>query len=76
MARFIEIKQKDGNNIVLLNTDYVITAKYHHNGDYAPFYSVILEVEKNDHTEFLIIDFETKAEAIEFLDKNFLLFNS
>jgi len=76
MARFIKLPQKDGNNIVLLNTDYVIKAKYHHNGDNAPFYSVILEVEKNGRTELLTIDFETKAEAMKFMESNFLIFNS
>ena len=75
MARFIEIKQKN-NNITLLNTDYVIKAESHYNGDDAPLHSVILEVEKNGRTELLAIDFETKAEVTEFLQKNFLIFNS
>jgi len=75
MARFIEVPQK-GNNIVLLNTDYVIKAESHYNGDDAPLHSVILEVEKNGRTELLAIDFETKAEVKKFMEQNFLIFNS
>ena len=74
MARFIEVPQK-GKNIVLLNTDYVVMAKYQDNGD-DPSNSVIIEVAKNSHTDLLIVDFKSKAEAIEFLEQNFLIFNS
>jgi len=76
MARFIKLPQKDGNKISLLNTDYVITAEYHDRGNYALLHSVILELERNSRTNFLSVDFETKAEATEFLEKNFLIFNS
>ena len=75
MARFIQIKQKS-NKIFLLNTDYVITAEYYDRGNDVTLHSVILELEKNSRTNFLSVDFETKAEAIEFLEQNFLLFNS
>jgi len=72
MARFIEIKQKDGD-LVLINTDYVVMAKYHDNGG---MNTIVIEVAKNNRIESTIIDFETKAEVIDFLQKNFLLFNS
>ena len=75
MARFIQIKQKS-NKIFLLNTDYVITAEYYDRGNDVTLHSVILELEKNSRTNFLSVDFETTAEAIEFLEKNFLIFNS
>jgi len=75
MARFIQIKQKS-NKIFLLNTDYVITAEYYDRGNDVTLHSVILELEKNSRTNFLSVDFETKAEAIEFLEQNFLIFNS
>jgi len=75
MARFIKLPQKDGNNIVLLNTDYVVMAKYHDNRD-DPSNSVIIEVARNSHTDLLIVDFKSKADATEFLQKNFLIFNS
>ena len=75
MARFIQIKQKS-NKIFLLNTDYVITAEYYDRGNDVTLHSVILELEKNSRTNFLSVDFETKTEAIEFLEQNFLIFNS
>jgi len=75
MARFIQIKQKS-NKIFLLNTDYVITAEYYDLGNDVTLHSVILELEKNSRTNFLSVDFETKAEAMEFLEQNFLIFNS
>ena len=72
MARFIEIKQKNGD-LVLINTGYVVMAKYHDNGG---MNTIVIEVAKNNRIESTIIDFETKAEVTEFLQKNFLLFNS
>jgi len=72
MARFIEIKQKDGD-LVLINTDYVVMAKYHDNGG---MNTVVIDVAKNNHIESAIIDFETKEDAMEFLQVEFLLFNS
>jgi len=76
MARFIEIKQKS-NRVFLLNTDYVMTAEYcDRSSNDAPLHSVILATAKNERTDFLYVDFETKEDAMEFLQKNFLLFNS
>jgi len=75
MARFIEIKQKS-NRVFLLNTDYVMTAEYCDRSNDAPLHSVILATSKNERTDFLYVDFETKEDAMEFLQVEFLIFNS
>ena len=70
MARFIKITEKDGD-MLLINTHYVVEVEYRD-----CFNDVSVVVLKGGILKGYNIDFETKAEAIEFLEKNFLLFNS
>jgi len=76
MARFVKVTEKNGDIVLLINTDYVVKVMYEDNSGMAPRHSVVIEVAKNKGIESTTIDFESKYAAIEFLEKNFLLFNS
>jgi len=70
MARFIKITEKDGD-MLLINTHYVVEVEYRD-----CFNDVSVVVLKGDILKGYNIDFETKAEAMKFMESNFLLFNS
>ena len=76
MPRFVKVTEKNGDIVLLINTDYVVNVKYEDNSGRTPRHSVVIEVAKNKGIEITIIDFESKYAAMDFLEKNFLLFNS
>ena len=76
MPRFVKIDQDDGS-ILLINTDYVVKARYTSHGGFGRMtHFIYMDVVIAGALEDYRIDFESKYAAIEFLEKNFLLFNS
>jgi len=75
MARFVKITTAQGGPR-LINTDFIVQAHYLEQCTPGPEHGVNIEVVKGGASIWYCIDFEHKHEAIEFLEKNFLIFNS
>lgn len=70
MSRFIRVPS-DNNDIVLVNTDYVEQVGY---GPNSPF--VVFIFLRGNVEDCLKARFKSSEEAIDFIKKNFILFNS
>lgn len=70
MSRFIRVPS-DNNDIVLVNTDYVEQVGYGPNSPFVVFIFLTGKVE-----DCLKARFKSSKEAIDFIEKNFILFNS
>lgn len=70
MSRFIRV-QSDNNDIVLVNTDHVEQVGYRPNSPFVVYIFLRGGVE-----QCLKAKFETNEEALGFIEKNFMLFNS
>lgn len=70
MSRFVRIPS-DNNDIVLVNTDHVEQVGYRPTSPFIVFIFLRGNVE-----QCLKAKFKTNEEAIDFIEKNFILFNA